>query len=162
MGKSGRLGRVARANKISRLGRGGLSGAVRSTLGYTTAAQRALINRNLGRLGYYDGGTYYPDTVPAPPSVLPSGGGSGSGGGFTTAQETSLISSAINAAGKVGTQAIIGAPSLTYNPLTGTYTASGGATIPSSLGLSTALSSYLPLILLAGGALVLVSVMGRR
>jgi hypothetical protein len=186
MGKSGRLGRVARANKISRLGRGGLSGAVRSTLGYTTAAQRALINRGFRGLrgGYYTAEDYAPDQysayanpnysaygpggVMAPiqgatlPTSAPGGGLTPAPGGGLTPADANIISSAITAAGKVGTQAIIGTPTLTYNPLTGQYTATGGATLPSTLGLSSALTSYLPLILLAGGAVLLFSVVGRR
>lgn len=80
-------------------------------------------------------------------------------------QDAALLSTAITTAGKVGTQAIIGTPQVTYNPVTGTYTATGGAAIPSqAIATSSLLSSfesYLPLILLAGG-IYLVFTMGRR
>jgi hypothetical protein len=82
--------------------------------------------------------------------------------GSISAQNAGLLSTAITTAGKVGTQAIIGSPTLTYNPATGQYTATGGATIPSSLSISSAISSYLPIILLGGGLLLLVSAMGKR
>jgi len=182
MGKSGRLGRVARVNKISRLGRGGLQGRIWSTLGFMgalTPAQRSILRQGLRSLAQDSQAelaaawntpdtplTLNPDTGVPFGTTNTSGAGygtspSGVPGGLTTA-DANVISAAINAAGKVGTQAIIGTPSLTYNPLTGTYTATGGAAIPSSLGLSTAISQYLPLILLGGAAILLVSVIGKR
>jgi hypothetical protein len=89
------------------------------------------------------------------PTTIPT-----SGGGLTTA-DASVLSAAITAAGNVGKQAIIGTPTLTYNPATGQYVATGGATIPSSLATSSMISSYFPLILLAGGAILLISMMKK-
>lgn len=82
------------------------------------------------------------------------------GGGLTTS-EASLISSAINAVGAVGVQALKPTPSLTYNPATGQFTATGGATIPSSIGLNSTIESFLPYLLIGGVILVVVS-MGKR
>jgi hypothetical protein len=169
---------MAGAYRFSRLGRAKLSGA-RSALGRPTPSQRALINQVFRGLGdYYSTGIngepiFYDSSTGA---VVPLGPSSGGGGvasvpsaygtsaipGSISPQDAALLSTAITAAGKVGTQAIIGTPTLTYNPETGTYTATGGATVPTSLGLTTAITSYLPLILLGGGAILLVSLMGRK
>jgi hypothetical protein len=81
--------------------------------------------------------------------------------GSISPQDAALLSTAITTAGKVGTQAIIGTPTLTYNPETGQYTATGGATIPTSTALFSSIESYLPLILLGVGV-YLVFTMGRR
>lgn len=85
--------------------------------------------------------------------------------GSISPQDAALLSSAITAAGKVGTQAIIGTPTVTYNPTTGTYMATGGAAIPSQAiatsSFFSSLDSYLPLILLFGGV-YLVLTMGKR
>src|ERR1700677_2685250 len=168
LGKSGRLGRLARAHRVS--GIRGLRGPRGSGL---SSAQRALINTGFRGLGDYyttdisGNQIYVPDSGPTVQLTgkggLDTSAGVGSGisptsvpGGLTPA-DASVLTAAITAAGKVGTQAIIGTPSLTYNPATGTYTATGGATIPSSLGITTAISEYLPLILLAGGAILIFS-----
>jgi hypothetical protein len=173
MGQSGRLGRLAGANRVSRLGRlrGGpatraLAGRLWSKFsglgmrgtsgGYVLNADGSLatdINANpIATPGYTPGSSI---------GIPGYGAGAASPGGITPT-EAALLSNAITTAGKVGTQAIIGTPTLTYNPLTGTYSASGGATIPTSLVTSATISQYLPLILLAGGAVLLFSVMGRR
>jgi hypothetical protein len=102
------------------------------------------------------------DVNPLSPTFGQTIAGTSSVPGSISAQDAALLSTAITTAGKVGTQAIIGSPTLTYNPATGQYTATGGATIPSSLSISSAISSYLPIILLGGGLLLLVSAMGKR
>lgn len=172
------MGRMAGSNRLSALGRPG--GVVRSALGFPSRAQRALIHRNLKQLGPYSssdfapdeyspGGSQYAGTLypggstpfsPTESSIIATGNIPASGS--LSAQNAALLSQAITTAGKVGTQAIIGTPTLTYNPLTGQYEATGGATLPSTLGLTSALTSYLPLILLAGGAILLFSAMGKR
>jgi hypothetical protein len=177
LGKSGRLGRLARAHRVS--GIRGLRGARSPEGSGLSSSQRALINTGFRGLGYgYTTTDDYgnPITVQLPtgtlaPGVTPTAGtnpyptgynpNAGTPGGLTPA-DAAVLSSAITAAGKVGTQAIIGSPSLTYNPETGTYTATGGAALPSGLGISTAISEYLPLILLAGGAILLFSMVGRK
>jgi hypothetical protein len=82
--------------------------------------------------------------------------------GSISPQDAALLSTAITTAGKVGTQAIIGTPTETYNPLTGQYTATGGAVLPASIGLDSTISSYLPLILLGGGLILIISMAGKR
>jgi hypothetical protein len=163
LGKSGRLGRLARTHRVS--GLRGMRGTPAAQGSGITAAQRSLINTGFRglRLGYYTSEDYAPDQYGSvtQPSAVPSFSPSGSPGGLTPA-DASVLSAAITAAGKVGTQAIIGTPTLTYNPLTGQYTATGGATIPTSAALSSEISSYLPLILLAGGAVLIFSMVGRR
>ena len=138
------------------------------------ARMNRMIDQRFATLGYgYTAADYAPDQyspttspfysdnpVSAISALSPSSYGGSSSGGLTPA-DASVISAAISAAGKVGTQAIIGTPQVTYNPLTGQYTATGGATLPSTLGLTTSLTAYLPYILLGGG-LLLVVMMGKR
>ena len=77
-------------------------------------------------------------------------------------KDAALLSTAITTAGKVGTQAIIGTPTVSYNPATGAYTATGGATLPTATALTSELSSYLPLILLGLAAVVIIPMLGAR
>jgi hypothetical protein len=104
-------------------------------------------------------GYVYPGYNPQTGVQTPPGG---SGAGWLTPSEASVISTGITTAGRVATTDIVGGPQLTYNPATGQYTATGGATIPSSSILASSIASYLPLALLAGGAILLFSMMGRR
>jgi len=96
--------------------------------------------------------------------LLPSSTTAASGSGFTSAQEAALLAQGISTAGVLGKQAIIGSPTLTYNPATGQYTATGGATLPTSLGLSSTLTSLLsnPLVLLGIVGLVVFSMAGKK
>lgn len=164
---------MAGANRVSRMG--GLRGwAQQKALGFPNARQLGLMDRRLGQMDYtaadYAPDQYSPVTSPfyannpvaAVSALSPSGYGSSVPSGGISAADAALLSTAITTAGKVGTQAIIGTPTLTYNPATGTYTATGGATVPTSSILTSSIESYLPLILLAGGAFLLISAMGKR
>ena len=66
----------------------------------------------------------------------------------------------------MGTQAIIGTPTVTYNPVTGTYSATGGATIPTGAieasSIGSTISAYLPYILIGGALILVVSMAGKR
>jgi len=100
-----------------------------------------------------------------PTTYFPPSSSSSSSGSSLTPTEAALISQGITTAGVVGRQAIVGSPTLTYNPATGQYTASGGATLPvGSIAASSALSTlFSPTVLLLGGALLLViTLAGRR
>src|ERR1700691_1186570 len=170
-GHLGRMGRLARANRVSGMGRAGFASAwdaAQTRLGFPTITQQNTLRRWLGQAGYdytdYLPDAYSPATSPfysSNPAAALSTIQASPSGGLTTA-DASVISAAITAAGKVGKQAIIGTPTLTYNPATGTYVATGGATVPTSAALTSELSEYLPLILLAGGAILLFSAMGKR
>jgi hypothetical protein len=169
LGKSGRFGRLARAHRVSSLGRARISGGP----GILSNAQRALINQRLSRLGYgYTAADYAPDqyssyanpSYSAYGSVPPLVSASPSAGGLTPA-EAQVLTAGIQATGTDVKQAIIGTPTVTYNPVTGAYQATGGASFPAGIataGLSTEIESYLPLILLAGGAILLFSMVGRK
>ena len=108
-------------------------------------------------------------TYDTPLTLNPSSGlpiSSGSSSGFSsfalTPTESALISQGINVAGQIGVKAVSPNPTLMYNPQTGAYVATGGATLPTSIFTSAALTTYLPYIALAGGLFLLVSMMGRR
>jgi hypothetical protein len=78
---------------------------------------------------------------------------------MTSAQEAALLAQGISTAGVLGKQAIIGTPTLTYNPATGQYTATGGATLPTGLSLSslfTGTSGTLLLLAIAGVVVFMV------
>jgi hypothetical protein len=117
------------------------------------AGELASLNPSYGTVTAYDLSTpgFYAPSAPV---------GSSSSGGIS-ASDAALLSTAITTAGKVGTQAIVGTPTVTYNPLTGTYMATGGAAIPAGLTTSTAITEYLPYLLLFGGIFLVIS-MGRR
>ena len=102
------------------------------------------------------------DLGPMTTAANPYGYGTSAVPGSISPQDAALLSTAITTAGKVGTQAIIGTPTETYNPLTGQYTATGGAVLPASIGLDSTISSYLPLILLGGGLILIISMAGKR
>jgi hypothetical protein len=163
---------VARKNSLS---------GVRRGFGVTANPARMdrVLRTRLRGLGYgYDssgepfqpvltpssGGSYndlFGNSFPSNPTALsPTGGGISAGGGLTPSS-AALLSQAINTAGVVAKSAVTPTPMVTYNPLTGQYEATGGAALPSGLMTSTALTSYLPLLLLGGG-LLLVVVMAKR
>lgn len=118
-----------------------------------TAADQAL----------YNSGTVY---MPASSSALPAGSSlSIPGSGAITPSEAALISQGITTAGKIGTQAIIGTPTVTYNAATGQYTATGGATIPAgSIAANSIFQTLLSptVLLLGGGLLVVLAFAGKR
>jgi hypothetical protein len=183
-GNLGRAGRLAGTHRVSSLGRlrGPQGWARRKALGFPNATAERMVNTWLGQADYGSGDTFSESQVASAFPITPvstsemqssifnpltdSGGGlSPSGSGAISATNAALLSQAIATAGKVGTQAIIGSPSLTYNPATGTYTASGGAALPTgqiaSAEIGTELTSFLPLLLI-GGAVFLVISMARR
>lgn len=169
LGQRGRLGRVAGAHRVSRMGRLRGLGILRLGQDVDSYFDPSTGNDEFNPVTLMPTSVDTPSLITGSPSssgftatMLPTSSSSSSSSGGLTTADASVLSAAITAAGKVGTQAIVGTPTLTYNPLTGQYTATGGATIPSSLGLTTAITSYLPLILLAGGAILLFSAMGKR
>ena len=91
--------------------------------------------------------------------------GQDDGSGDISALDASLISQGITTAGALTAQALRPVPTVSYNPSTGLYMASGGAALPTGqiLGssLDTTITSLLPLLLLAGGAVLVLS-MARR
>ena len=144
---------AGRTNRLSRFR--GLRGG--------SLGNAALIAQRLGQIDYTSGGAYDTSTgvfVPLNPGTSPV-----SSAGGITPSEAALLSQAINVGGQIGVRAVSPTPMVTYNAATGQYTATGGAVLPSGVASSTflaSLSSYLPLILLGGGALLVVSMMGRR
>jgi hypothetical protein len=123
-----------------------------------TAADQALYN---------SGTVYMPASSSAGgPSALPAGSSlSIPGSGAITPSEAALISQGITTAGKIGTQAIIGTPTVTYNAATGQYTATGGATIPAgSIAANSIFQTLLSptVLLLGGGLLVVLAFAGKR
>jgi hypothetical protein len=95
---------------------------------------------------------------PTPAGWTPSN----NSGGSLSPSELNLISSAITTGGALANKALTPTPTVTYNPATGQYTATGGAALPSSLtsGLGS-LTAYLPILLLGGGLLLVVSAMKK-
>ena len=169
--RTGNLGgtrRLAGTNGLSRLGRlrGPQGWAHQRAMGFPNARELGLIDRRLRGLGYSytttdDSGN--PITVNTSTwAITPGGPGSSIPSGGISAQDAALLSTAITTAGKVGTQAIIGTPTVSYNPATGAYTATGGATLPTATALTSELSSYLPLILLGLAAVVIIPMLGAR
>jgi hypothetical protein len=159
--------------------RTGLRGR-RSGLRGRRAYFNGILDRHLGRLGQdytqeeaaADWNT--PDTpltlnpttgLPLSPYGSSSIYGTSAVPGSISPQEAQILSQAIASAGQVGTQAIIGTPTVSYNAATGQYTATGGATIPGGLVTGTQLTedftAYLPYILI-GGVLILVVSMAKR
>jgi hypothetical protein len=151
-----------RVPSIRRLG----SWAQRRALGFGNAAQERIVDQRLGQLDYtaadYAPDEYSPVSSPFYSNSPVSAVSALSSPGGLTPTEAALISQGITTAGKVGTQAIIGTPTLTYNPATGQYTATGGATLPATTALTSELTSYLPLLLLGGAAILLFSMVGRK
>jgi hypothetical protein len=160
-GKLGRLGRLARAHGLSRLR--GLRG-----LGQDVYFDPTTGNDTFNPITDLPTSGDIPTIVnPAGLSVPQYGGYSGASGGGLTPAEAAVITSGITGGTQVLTKALSPTPSLTYNPYTGSYTSIAGAPLPNTSSFSSALSSasissYLPLLLLAGGALALVMVMGKR
>jgi hypothetical protein len=135
----GGLGRLARANGLSRSLRG-LRGTFVKRKYLSSAKLNGIVAARLGQMDYGD-----------------------SSGGLTT-QDAALISQAITTGGVLASKALTPVPTVTYNPATGFYSATGGATLPSSIATSqvtSELSAYLPLILLGGGAILLISMMKK-
>jgi len=154
------MGRVARSHYVPRVGR--LPGQGANRRGLNALHERLTLMQYLPSSDT-GGDTYVPpitaqNYLPPPVVASPVASTPSSSSGWTSAQEASVLTSAINAAGVVGKQAIIGSPTVSYNPATGQYTATGGATLPSGLALSSSLSSLLsnPMILLAIAGIVVV------
>jgi hypothetical protein len=156
---------MGRANRVSRLGRlrGPQGWAKRKALGYPNRAQEQMVEHWLGQANYpvnnsVDTSNWGDPSIPSTGTIAPSSGG-------ISPSDAAIISSAITAAGRVGTQAIIGSPSVTYNPITGTYTATGGAAIPTQAiagtEIDSTIESFLPLLLLGGAAFLIVSLARR-
>jgi hypothetical protein len=86
----------------------------------------------------------------------------GSGSGVTPASIAAAIAAAANAATGVyratSSPSVIPGTNAIYNPATGQITNAG---LLSTSGLGASLSSMLPLLLLVGGGLLLVSAMGK-
>jgi hypothetical protein len=155
-------------------------GRSRSLRGFGLSRSRAnrALSRRLGQLEYgidvssdMPGGGVGPIANPyaayanpnytAYPGVPVSGGLTP--GGLTPA-EAAVLTSGINTAGVLGKQALTPVPSVTYNPTTGLYSATGGAALPAGLGLSgltSSLTSFLPWLLLGGGLLLVVSLVKK-
>lgn len=164
------LRRLAGAHRVS--GLRGLRGMQRVVIGdaggalvngkfYSRAQLRGIVASRLGQIDYGSGGSFYDEQTGY---SFPGAGSIASSGGGLTPAETSLISTGIATTGALVNRALTPTPYSSYNALTGQYTAVGGAALPSGLSssaLSSSLTSYLPLILLAGGAVLLVSLMKR-
>jgi hypothetical protein len=162
------MGRVARTYNLSGLGRGSALGrqsalmAVAKRLGQDISDAPTSYSPSGEPLYTVD----YSNTPPAPyvpgqsstPAASPA---TPSTPGWTPAQEAQVLTSAINTAGVVGRQAIIGSPTVSYNAATGQYTATGGATLPGGIALGSSLSSLFsnPMVLLAIAGIVAISVM---
>ena len=152
----------------------------RSGLRGRRAHMNGIIDARFRGLGYYTAADYAPDTyspstspfyasnpVAAVSSLAPSSiYGTSAVPGSISPQEAALLSQAISSAGQVGQQAIIGTPQVTYNPLTGQYTATGGAALPTGAieasSIGTAFTEYLPYILIGGALILVVSMAGKR
>jgi hypothetical protein len=161
------VGTGKRANGLGRLARrahrlSGLRGLRGSWVNgrYVSGAQLdGLLSARLGQMDYDDGVTVptynspYDTSTPAGQanwaSVLSPNQSPSSGGGLTTA-EAQLISQGITTGGQLASKALTPVPTVTYNPATGMYSATGGAALPAGLGLSSSLSSLFssPLLLL--------------
>jgi hypothetical protein len=126
------------------------------------------VRGRLGKLGQDDstdwGTAAFPDDTPPAynaPISMPSVIASPTSNGLSPS-EINLITQGISTAGALGVKALTPTPTVTYNPATGQYSATGGATLPASLtsGLGS-LTAYLPILLLGGGLLVVVSMMKK-
>lgn len=94
-------------------------------------------------------------------SVLSPGGSYAASGGLTPG-DLSLISQGISSGTLLAAKALTPTPSVTYNPTTGTYSAVGGAALPSSItsGLGS-LGAYLPYLLIGGVLIAAVSMLKK-
>jgi hypothetical protein len=92
----------------------------------------------------------------------PSGSGASAGSGVNLAQLLGAASTAATTAAKINqslqTPSLIPGTSLVYNPATGQISNATGV----AQALTSSLGSMLPLLLLAGGAFLLISMMGKR
>ena len=158
-GKRGVRRRLAGAHRLS--GLRGLRGQWIKGKYYSSGALSGMVTARLGQIDYdasVAAGTYTPYNSPY--SLTPVS----SGGGLSTT-DAQLLSQGIATAGALGVRALTPTPTVTYNPYTGAYSATGGAALPTSSIASSLtsseISSYLPLLLLAGGAFLLISTMNR-
>jgi hypothetical protein len=155
-GKLGRTGRLAGAHRLSgvRARRARLHGAPPTRL--SAAQLDAIVHNRLAGLGYVDPSTgiSYPDYDD-----------SGSAAGTASAE-----AAAITAGGQILTRALTPVPTVSYNTITGQYTATAaGATSAPGLanylgtsGLSSAsIASYLPLLLIGGLGLAAVMMLKK-
>jgi hypothetical protein len=162
-GQRGGLGRVAGANRVPRLGRlRGVSRAQRAALGGLTRAEMGALYRRLGQINYAD---FTVDgipisTLPQPIISTPAPGTPG----WTPALQAGLLSQTIATAGNVAARAVSPTPSVTYNPATGQYVATGGATLPAGLALGSTFTSLFsnPLVLLGIAGIAVVVMVSRR
>jgi hypothetical protein len=149
------LGRLARrTHRLS--GLRNLRGARVNGAFFSGAKLEGILSARLGQL-LYDDGTSVPSYSSPFDTSTPAGQATwgsilatpSSGGGLTT-QEAQLISQGITTGGALASKALTPTPTVSYNPATGTYTATGGAALPAGLGLSSSLSSLFssPLLLL--------------
>jgi hypothetical protein len=158
----GGLGRLAGPYRFSGLGRmRGLRGLRGSRLG-----QDSFDAWDVGQGTPLDDGSS--GLISASPSVY-SGSVLSPGGSFApsglTPLDASLISQGITSGTLLASKALTPTPTVTYNPLTGAYTSTGGAVMPSSitgsLGSLGSLSAYLPYLLIGGVLIAAVSLMKR-
>jgi len=140
-GQRGGMGRLARKNSLSGLGRQARQNALRQRL----TLMQYLPPEVTGDL------TYGGSVSPAQGAAIAYGSP-----GWTPTQEAQVLTSAINAAGAVGVRAVSPTPTLTYNPATGQYTATGGAVLPAGLSFSSLFSNPLALLAIAGIVAVMV------
>lgn len=114
----------------------------------------------------YSGSTPAPSSSPTysifgptayPVSAAPIAGTSAPG---ISTLDAGLLNNLISTAGGVAARAVSPTPSVSVGP-GGVITATGGAQIPTSLLTDTTITSYLPILLLAGGAYLIISLMKR-
>ena len=102
------------------------------------------------------------EIVDANGNILQGPTGSGAGSGLSLSQILGSAATAATTAAKINqslqSPSLIPGTSLVYNPATGQITNSLGT----AQALTSSLSSMLPLLLLAGGAFLLISMMGKR
>lgn len=130
-GKLGRMRGLAGAHRVSGLGRAGRDMVQARMVAF--AAPSGAIQKRLSALGYNYG-------------------------------TTALISQGIATTGAVVSKALTPTPTVLYNPTTGLYEATGGAALPASVTSSISLASlenYLPILLLAGGLVLIVSMVRK-
>lgn len=162
LGRAGRLAGAYRLSSARRIGR------------RLSAAQAdAIVSQRLAQLDYtlpidvsgeLTPVPYTPISSPIIPSSTPTMPTLAPSSSAPATNWTNILTSAINASGAIGVQALKPTPSVTYNPATGVYSATGGATLPtniSSLSSLSSMGSFLPLLLLGGVVLVVVS-MARK
>ena len=168
-GKRGVRRRLAGAHRLS--GLRGLRGQWIKGKYYSSGRLSNVVSSRLGQLTYDSSGNAYDlngnliynastGTVASSWNLPGSTPISSTSSGLTTAQEAQLLSQGISTAGILGAKALTPVPTVTYNPYTGAYSATGGAALPTSSIASSLtsseISSYLPLLLLLGAGAVLL------